>query len=331
MDFPFKIRPLLLCVLIPFVAAYASARSASPTELTEWRSGLVEPDEGWVEHDGDDLQWARPDYDDSQWNKVNMDDLGPAQKGRHWCRQRIKFGPDSGPIRLLLAGGSGTYELYANGVRVPAPKLRRSLMVFRPVETVFPSLSADGTFQISLRTYVPAGYAAWHLPQFTGVTIGLPTVIEYERQALEGQRTFGLAPAICINVLLLLAGMGSLALYFVQREQREYLFLGSYLLIVGISNCLSTLQSSGFVPLSANFLIADPLIYAWVVAQVEFTYSFAGQHTSRVWRVYEISLGIPLLLGILTWSGHFSSDIYVLIEAAVTAPVGLLLSVLLLY
>jgi hypothetical protein len=90
------------------------------------------------------------------------------------------------------------------------------------------------------------------------------------------------------------------------------------------------LQSSGLVPLSANFLIADPLIYAWVAAQVEFTYSFAGHRVGRAWRIYEISLIAPILLAVLTWVGWFPSGDYVLIEAAVTAPVGLLLSVLLL-
>jgi len=73
------------------------------------------------------------------------------------------------------------------------------------------------------------------------------------------------------------------------------------------------------VPLSANFLIADPLIYAWVIAQIEFTYSFAGPRVGRIWRIYEASLLVPLMLAALTWVGLFASDPYVLIEAAATA------------
>ena len=137
-------------------------------------------------------------------------------------------------------------------------------------------------------------------------------------------------PSVCINVMLYLAGLGSLTLYVVQRKQREYLFLGSYLLLVGISNGLSMLQSAGLVPLSANFLIADPLIYAWVVAQVEFTHTFAGRRVTRAWRIYEIFLLVPVSLAVLTFAGRFPSDAYVLIEAAITAPVGMFLSILLL-
>jgi serine phosphatase RsbU (regulator of sigma subunit) len=320
-------RLLHLCPLV-VLGACVTAWAATPTQVMQWRSGLIELDQGWVEHDGDNLQWSRPDLDESQWNAVDLDDMGPAQAGWHWYRQHVNLGPDHTEVRLLVAGGAGTYELYVNGVRAPGPRLRSSLMVTRPVEIVFPLSEDSGDFHIALRTHVPAGYAAWHLPQFTNVTIGLPTAIDYERQALESQRTYSLAPSICMNVLLYLAGIGSLALYVVQRK-REYLFLGSYLLLVGISNGLSMLQSAGLAPLSANFLIADPLIYAWVLAQIEFTYAFAGRRVANAWRIYEVSLLLCLFVVVLTFGGRFRSDTYVLIEAAVTAPVGLLLSILL--
>ena len=323
-----RMRQLRLCVLLS-LGAYASAWATAAVQATQWRSGLVELDQSWAEHDGDDLRWASTDFDDSRWNGVNLDDMGAAQRGWHWYRRHVKLGSDNTDVRFLLAGGTGTYELYVNGVRISGPRLRSFLAVGRPVEFVFPINDHDGDFQIALRTDVPAGYAAWHLPQFTNVTIGLPTAIEYERQALESQRTYGLGPSICINVLLSLAGIGSLALYLVQRKQREYFFLGSYLLLVAISNGLSALQSSGLVPLSANFLIADPLIYAWIIAQIEFTYAFSARHVARPWRIYEISLLVPVLIAVLTFGGRFPSDVYALIEAAVTAPVGLLLSILL--
>ena len=303
---------------------------AAPAAVTQWRSGLIELNQGWLEHDGDQMEWSRPEFDDSTWSNVDLDDQGPARPGWHWYRRRVNFGPDQGHLRLLLAGGDGTYELFVNGVRVPGPALRSSTLVSRPAEAVFTLPSSNGVFEIALRTRIPPCYAAWHLPQFTNVTIGFPTAIEYERQALEGQRLYGLALSICINLLLCLAGIGSLALYVAQRSEREYTFLGLYLLLVGVSNGLSMLQAAGLVPLSANFLIADPLIYAWIIAQIEFTYSFAGRRVGRIWRIYEVLLLLLLLVAALVWSGLFASDAYVLIEACATAPVGLLLSVLLL-
>lgn len=297
--------------------------------LTQWSSGLVERNQGWLEHDGDEPQWSRKDFDDSTWNSVDLDDLGPARQGWHWYRNRVDFGPDQTELRLLIAGGDGTYELFVNGDQLAGPSIRSSLFVSRPLEAVFPLRDSRGEFEITLRTRIPPGYSAWHLPQFTNVTLGLPAAIEYERQALESQRLYGLASSIGINLLLCLAGGSALALYAIQQTEREYIFLGLYLLLVGASNGLSMLQSSGLVPLSVNFLIADPLIYAWIVAQIEFTYTFAGRPLGQTWRIYQASLFAAPMLAILVWVGHFASDTYVLIEAAATAPVGLLLSILL--
>lgn len=312
-----------------FLALCAPALNAAPIEANQWGSGLTELNQGWLEHDGDQKDWSRPKFNDHAWNTVDLEDLGPAQPGWHWYRRQVHFEPEQGDLRLLIAGGEGTYELFVNGVQMPGSTLRSSLLVGRPVEGVFPLSGPGGKLAIALRTRIPSGYAAWHLPQFTNVTIGLPTAIEYERQALESQRLHGLAPSFCVNLLLCLAGLSALGLYYIERAQWEYIFLGLYLLLVGISDGLSMLQSTGLVPLSANFLIADPLIYICVIAQIEFTYSFAGRPVGRIWRIYEISLLLPLALAGLTWIGWFASDTYVLIEAAATAPVGLLLSVLL--
>src|SRR5580698_8142896 len=113
----------------------------------------------WCEHDGDQPEWSRPEFDDSAWNIVDLDDLGPARQGWRWYRRRINFGPDQRELRLLLAGGDGTYELFVNGIPVAGPTLRSSLLVSRPVEAVFPVSDANGIFEIALRTRIPPGYA----------------------------------------------------------------------------------------------------------------------------------------------------------------------------
>src|ERR1700677_1589256 len=250
---------------------------AAPIAVTPWGSGLTELNQTWLEHDGDRAEWSRPGFDDSSWDFVDLENQGPGIEGSRWYRHRVSFGSDQRDLRLLIVGGDGTYELFVNGNRVSGPTLLPSLLVRRTVETVFPIHSSDGIFEIALRTRIPQGYSAWHLPQFTNVTAGLPAAVEYERQALEGQRLYGLGPSLVINLLLCLAGVSSLAVFIAQRKKREYVFLGLYLLLVGVSNGLSTVQSSGLVPLSAIVLVADPLIYSWVFVQVDCTYSFAAR------------------------------------------------------
>ena len=323
-----RIRRVALSALV-CLGFIAPVLTAAPIAVKPWSSGLTELNQGWLERDGDRVEWSRPGLDDSSWNVVDLENQGPALEGSRWYRRRVSFGSDQGDLHLLIAGGEGTYELFVDGIRVAGPTLLPSLLVRRTVEAVFPIHSSGDTFEIVLRTRIPRGYSAWHLPQFTNVTAGLPAAVEYERQALEAQRLYGLGPSVVINLLLCLAGVTSLAVFIAQRKKREYLFLGLYLLLVGISNGLSTIQASGLVPLSANVLVADPLIYAWVIVQVEFTYSFAGRRVSRVWRTYEVALLAMPLLAVLVWAGRFASDTYVLLEAAATAPVGLLLSALL--
>ena len=286
---PLRNRHLALSALV-CLGLTAPVLIAAPIAVTPWGSGLTELNQTWLEHDGDRAEWSRPGFDDSSWDFVDLENQGPAIEGSRWYRRRVSFGSDQRDLRLLIVGGDGTYELFVNGTRVSGPTLLPSLLVRRTVETVFPIHSSDGIFEIALRTRIPQGYSAWHLPQFTNVTAGLPAAVEYERQALEGQRLYGLGPSLVINLLLCLAGVSSLAVFIAQRKKREYLFLGLYLLLVGVSNGLSTVQSSGLVPLSANVLVADPLIYAWVIVQVEFTYSFAGRRVSRLWRIYEAAL-----------------------------------------
>lgn len=84
---------------------------------------------------------------------------------------------------------------------------------------------------------------------------------------------YNFVPSFGINVLVALAGLGALSLFALQRTQREYLWLGLYLLVVS-TNALLVGQQDGVLPVSANLLVADPLIYVAAVILIEFTFSF---------------------------------------------------------
>jgi hypothetical protein len=308
----------------------APPRSAAQSgDTVQWRSGLSEIDEGWLTHDGDNPAWAATAIDDRAWQTVDLEELGPAQPGWHWFRKHIDLGPDPGDVRLLLSGGEGTYELFVNGAPVKGPRILTSFDVTRPIERVFPLDGQHGAITIALRTHAPANYHAYHLPLFLNVTLGQPTAIEYERQALESERLYVLLPSLAINLLLVLAGLSGLALFLNQRSQRDYLFLGLYLVVLGCGNLLWIPQQVGILPTSANSWIADPCIYLFTILQIEFTFSFARMRPGRLWRLYELALFWPLALIPFVWTGRFSFDLYTLIEAAMILPAGLLLPVLL--
>jgi hypothetical protein len=326
----------IVCICAAFCAGTAAcaAEDAAPdadaAQALHWRSGLSEIDEGWAEHSGDNLKWAQQGFDDSGWTQVDLDDLGAAAVGWRWYRKRVDLWPDHPHVHLLVAGGEGTYELYVNGVLADGARLHSDFGVKRPTEQIFPLNDSASVYELALRTRTPHNYANYHLPLFLSVTLGQPTAIDYERQALESERLYDAIPTIAINLLVFLGGLFALALYANQRGQRDYLFLGLYLSLLGLSNGTWTAQQNGLLPTWANSLFADPLTYLFSIAQIEFTFSFARQRIYRWVRTYEFVLLAPLVLVIPSWMGHFSPSLYILVEGTTQAPVALLMPVFLL-
>ncbi len=323
-------RPLRTAVLAGILCwAFSVSAAPKPAELTQWRAGLSEIDEGWAAHDGDDLKWALTDFDDSAWTTVDLEDMGPAQIGWHWFRKRVKVGPDYPNARLLLEGGVGTYEVYVNGVRVPGADLHSAFNVYRPIERVFALHDDNGSYTIALRTHAPPNYVDYKFPLFLSVTLGTRTAIGYERAAIQADRLYDVWPPIFINLLLCAAGLGMLCLFLGQRSHRDYLFLGLYLFVLGLANGLWNMQLTGVAPTSLNILGSDVLVYVYTILQIEFTFSFVGKRPGRAMRIYQGALLLPWILVALCWTDNFSAGTYALVEAAVTLPVGIILTTVL--
>ncbi len=305
------------------------AAGAKAAEPMQWHTGLTEINEGWAEHDGDNLDWARPEFDDSSWQTVDIEDLDAAKSGWRWFRLHVNVGPDHPDDLLMLNAGIGVYELYVNGQRIPGATIQSQFAVARPAERVFELSNSKGDFEIALRTFVPRSYAWYGFPLVIGATLGGRAATRYEHGALKSERMYFAIPAVAINLLLILAGLGVLGLYVSQSAEREYLFLAIFLLLTGVSNGAWHVQQAGSLPMSASFLFADPLVYVIVIAQIEFTLSFVRRRAGLGWRFYEFALLLPPLLIPFVWTGHFSQTTYNLIEATATAPAVFLLPALL--
>lgn len=313
----------LVCLLGPVAAP-------GQVNATQWRNGTVNLNEGWREQDGDNPAWAQANFDDRGWKAVELDDLGAAQPGTRWYRLHVTLAPNHPHLHLMLAGGRGTYELFLNGVKEDGPRLNPLLGATRPTEQVF-SLSDPGPdLTIALRTSTSRAYASWQLPLFLTAALGSPESIDNQRRALESQRLYAALPSIAINVALVLAGLGAFALFFTQRMRAEYKWLGLYLSLLGLSNLLLALVQTGLAPISANNLVADPLVYVFTIAQIEFTFSFAGKPLNRGWRTYEALLLAPLALNVLMWAGVLASGVYLVVEGLVILPAAVLLPLVLL-
>ncbi len=318
----------VLCLVV-FVSM-ASESMGQAVDATRWHSGTVTLNDGWREHDGDNLAWAQPGFDDSGWRTVELDDLGGAEPGWRWYRLHIKFDPGHDHVHILIAGGVGTFEVYLNGQRAEDAELKSMWSVTRPTEEIFMPRDEDSDVTLALRTHAPTMYTLWHLPLFLTVAVGTPGAIDNERLAMESQRLYAAIPSIAVNLMLILASIGAFALYRSQRARKEYLWLGLYLFLLGLSNGLLFCATTGLVPIAINTVFADPLIYFFTIMQIEFTFSFAGRLVGRIWRAYEIALLPMPILAFLQVPGAISNGVYVSLEAVLILPAALMLPVLLL-
>ena len=333
-----KLSPLLLLLAVGTCGVLSAQIPAATTDspeipiidrphAQEWASDI---NTGWRVRDGDDPAWARADFDDSNWSAVELDDLGSARPGSRWYRLRVRLHENHPDLALLIQGGEGTYVVYANGSEIPGPRIRSSFAVKRPIERSVMIDNVPGAdLVLAFRTYAPPSYAGWRYPLFMSASLGTPEAIENQRLALEGSRLNLALPSIAIDLLLILAGAGVFALYASQPKHAEYLWLGFYLFLLGIANLLWFCQQAGLVPISANFLVADPLLYAVTISQIHFTFSFGGRRLGLWWRLYQALLIVPLVLIGLAWTGHFSSAVYILIEAIILIPVAVFMPILL--
>lgn len=321
----FQILPLLSACFL-----FLPARAGAQVDARKWQSGLVTLDQGWRVHEGDDLAWAQPEFDDSGWKQVDLDDLGRAENGWKWYRLHVTLPASHNHVHLLIAGGNGTYELYINGRQVQGARIGSVLNVGRPTEQVFTLQDEDDDLEIAIRMFATPMYTGWHLPAFLTMAIGTPDSIENERAALQSERLYSTIPSIAINLAVILAGIGAFALFGSQPGHREYMWLALYLLLLGISNGLLYISTSGVLPLAWNNLLADPLIYVIMIMQIEFTFSFAGYKPGKIWRAYEILLLVSMAANPFSVIGDFiPANIYLSFETILITPAALFLPILL--
>ena len=229
-----------------------------------------------------------------------------------------------------MVGGEGVYELYVNGKRDPDTSLRSMFGVKRPTEQVIVLPDDVADFTLALRTRAPESYTIWHLPLLLTTAVGSAGAIDDMRASFESQRVYAAIPSLVINGMLLLAGVAAFALYLSQSKRAEYLWLGLYLFLLGLSNGLLYSSTSGLVPLAWNNELGDPLLYVYTIMQIEFTFSFAGRRVNRIWRAYEALLALSIGLNVASTFGPLATEIYVSIQALILLPAALLLPVMLL-
>jgi phosphoserine phosphatase RsbU/P len=323
--FAFRVFLFLLALCLP-----APLLPAQVVDSSKWSSGSVDLNNDWRTQAGDRLEWAQPGFNDGAWQLANLDELGAAQNGWRWFRLRVRLPHNHMHEHLLVVGGDGVYQAFVNGEAVGDTAIRPWYAVKRPIEEIIPLRDDQDDFALALRTHATETYTIWHLPLFLTVAAGSADAIDGQRVFYESQRLYAAIPSIVINTMVMLAGLGAFALYRSQRGHPEYMWLGLYLFLLGVSNGLLYSSSAGVLALAWNNWLADPLIFLFTIVQIQFTFCFAGRPVSRLWRAYQALLLAPYIPHVLVAVGSMTTSAYVVLEAAVILPAAVLLPILLL-
>ena len=315
----------ILLLLQP--APHASAQGSAPA----WPDGSVELNSGWRAQSGDNLAWAQTGFDDSAWPVIA---LTPANDdaGWRWYRLHVEIPASASPLALLVTGGKGTYEVYVNGQRLPGPGLLPNLLDTYPRTQVVALPAVTGPAVIALRTRIPTTSMFLADRGSFRVALGTLDAIRDSRRADLGARFTHIAFGLAFFLLALFTGIPLLLLFWYQPDHREYLWLGCYLLALGTSEIPFELARFGFVPFSFHWFIDVPLIYAFTILQIEFTFSFVGQRVTRGWRAYQALVFVyPAILLVPAWLDWLSRGTFNVGEIVLILPAAFVLPILLLY
>jgi sigma-B regulation protein RsbU (phosphoserine phosphatase) len=318
-------RKLLLLLLLCL-----SAAGWAQTRIDPFPAGIVRLTEGWRYQKGDNPAWADAQFDDSAWQKLapgRNDDCKPAC----WYRLRVELPPHHAPLAFFLDASEGVSEVYIDGRRAGNLHFLPWWLEREPSEYVLAIPGDNGAVVLAIRIHVPRVADDPYEATDLRVSIGSPEAAQWESDLNRQDRLLNFVLSGAVNLAIFIAGIGALLLFLTQRGQREYLWLGLYLVLLGSSFLMLSASTTAIVPGIANDLYADPAIYLFVVAQVEFTYAFIGRRLNRAWRLYEGLLLLGVVGAVLCATRVVANGAYFFFESAVTLPAAIALPFVLLY
>ena len=243
----FSLRRLSIAaiLLFPIPGLYAQGFN-----LQAGREPVASLDGLWHFHVGDNPEWARPDLDDSQWPLLHSDrDWGQQgfknYGGFAWYRFTIEVPDGSRNWSLYLGPMETGYQLFIDGRLVGSfgPILGSLNYVGTPrTFDITPAASGPHTFHFAVR--------AWHLPTWAEYAPGGFYASSYfgdsrliaQREATDRSLQLkGLVDEYAYGGLCAIVGLVVLVLFFMRREEREYLWFALLLLAnasdIGLGFC----------------------------------------------------------------------------------------------
>ena len=264
---------LLLATTVCASGARAQAAAADPRNFDATQFGeRVTLGPNWLFAAGDNPAWSSPVFDDSGWKTVSTEkqlpDYGIRDIRYAWYRLHIHLRPGTRNLMVGVVNVDGSYEVYANGVRVggSGKMTGRLLSEQDPLVayTVPDNLTAPrGDLVLAIRFAVNWGSS---MGRGNSTPLYSDSVYLLSRESAPILASYITAhnagPPLLLCGLALGAGLISFALYFALRSQLEYLAIAIYLLA-------SSIVSASFLWLTLNTFSSPVLFAPYAVLGVE--------------------------------------------------------------
>ncbi|NYF88083.1 SpoIIE family protein phosphatase [Tunturiibacter empetritectus] len=315
----FSVLLVPLALLSLFLCA-ASGLHAQNFNLQTGREPVASLDGLWRFHIGDDPAWADPNFDDSQWPLLRSDEA-PGQQGYKnysgfaWYRFTVVVPDGSRNWSINLGPMETGYQLFVDGRLAGSFGPILSSLNYAVLSRVFalsPAATAGPrTFHIAIRTwhlpawadYVPGGFGVFGSSYF-----GDSRLIAQRAATARSLQWNGLVNEYTYAVLSTLVGLVMLVLFFIRREEREYLWFALLLLANAIDIGLSFGQVLALMPLPV-FDFIDGLVRsaALFAAMAFFSIVLRAPRSKTWWLIAALLLINPLGIFLYVFNVNITS------------------------
>ena len=331
---------LLLTTIVCALGARAQAAAPDPRNFDATQFGQrVTLGPNWLFAAGDNPARSSPAFDDSGWKTVSTQkqllELGIRDLHYAWYRIHIHLRPGRGNLMVGIQDVGGSYEVYANGVRIGGSgnmhgeqySWQDSLFSYAVPDD---PAASRGDLVLAIRFAVN-----WErsIGRGTGAPLQSDSVYLLTRESAPIYASYlsahNAGPPLLLCGLALGAGLISFALYFALRSQLEYLAIAIYLLA-------SSIVSASFLWLTLNTFSSPVLFAPFVVlsvenfALIEFVRLVLHLRRSRWLLALEVVSSLAFLVNPLHMLGIVPTYVFLLGSSLPVLVVKILLPVLLL-
>jgi phosphoserine phosphatase RsbU/P len=271
----------------------ASGLHAQTFNLQTEREPVASLDGLWRFHTGDNPAWADPNFDDSQWPLLRSDEAWSQQGyknygGFAWYRFTVAVPEGSRNWSIYLGSMETGYQLFVDG---------RLAGSFGPILKPWAYSASSRAFAISPaaapgpRTFHIA-IRAWHAPVwaeyapggfYSSSYFGDSRLIAQRAATARSVLWNGLVDQYTYAVLGTLVGIIVLVLFFIRREEREYLWFALLLLANAIDVGLNISRQLALIPLPVFDFIDGSMQSAALFAALAFFSVVLRVPRSRTW------------------------------------------------